>query len=438
MGTSMRIALVLSFLVIVQGTTKTASPQTAAPAGWMASADRPALVYRATGLPAGKSFVLTIEPPNDLGARDLASWLSSQARADLQKRGATVSPAQPTRNPNGTVTVLIAYRDSAGQTWVVLYAAAEEPGERAQFCSMASNLPASALTEYVRRGSGMFGQQVQQARNGGVTPSGTGTSTRSESQNSGPTEPESSPRASQSVVDVPDSQIEAILHEGRGMTTPTGYRYVESVDLLLKDGSEYSGLTIPPENLDVSSSKTQEPQKWHRWKREGANVLIQDVSGKWTKVDGDAVRPLEGGSALNQKLVHRSATTFVGMGSSVSTQTISFFPTGRFERSSGVLAGSGVVQSAGGFSAGAASSADRNGRRSSASGSRSDASGSVTATSSRATNGDGDATGTYKVSGYALELDCSNGQVQRLLAFYPFAGKADVYIQDVTFNPAGR
>jgi hypothetical protein len=58
----------------------------------------------------------------------------------------------------------------------------------------------------------------------------------------------------------------------------------------------------------------------------------------------------------------------------------------------------------------------------------------VTARSAQSGGGDGSATGTYHVSGYALELDLANGQRQRLLAFYPLDGQSDVYIGNMTFN----
>jgi hypothetical protein len=51
-----------------------------------------------------------------------------------------------------------------------------------------------------------------------------------------------------------------------------------------------------------------------------------------------------------------------------------------------------------------------------------------------ASAGGGAATGTYKVTGYTLELDCSNGQVQRFLAFYPFPGKPQIFVGNVTFS----
>jgi hypothetical protein len=218
------------------------------------------------------------------------------------------------------------------------------------------------------------------------------------------------------------------------MSTATGYQYVESVDLLLSDGWEYSGLTGPPEDLNAEASRRAEPRKWHRWQKQGSAVYLE-VNGSWSKLDGDLVRPLESGSTIHKNLVHRNATTFVGMGGTVGTDRISFYPNGHFERSANVLAGSGVVQSSGGFSGGASSVTNRNGTSASSSGTYAGPGGSVTARSSRSSGaGAGAATGTYRITGYTLELDCANGQTQRLLAFYPFPGKPQIFIGQVTFN----
>jgi hypothetical protein len=196
----------------------------------------------------------------------------------------------------------------------------------------------------------------------------------------------------------------------------------------------YSGLTGPPEDLIVEASRHAEPQKWHRWRQQG-NAVYLEVNGSWRRLDGDLVRPLESGSALHKNLVHRNATTFVGMGGTVGTDRISFYPNGHFERSANVLAGSGAVQASGGFSGGASSVTNRNGTTASSSGTYAGAGGSVTARSSRSvTGGGGAATGTYRLTGYTLELDCANGQTQRLLAFYPFPGKPQIFISQVTVN----
>jgi hypothetical protein len=171
--------------------------------------------------------------------------------------------------------------------------------------------------------------------------------------------------ATQPGAGAPESKIAGILHEGRGMTTATGYQYVESVDLLLSDGWEYSGLTDPPEDLNIEASKHGELQKWHRWRQQSGAIYLQ-VNDSWSRLDGDLVRPLESGSAVKKNLVHRNATTFVGMGGTVGTDRISFYPDGHFERSANVLSGSGAVQASKGFSGGASSRTSRNGTTASA------------------------------------------------------------------------
>lgn len=225
-----------------------------------------------------------------------------------------------------------------------------------------------------------------------------------------------------------------VLHEGRGMSTATGYAYVESVDLLMKDGWAYMGLTVPPEVLDVAASKRQEPAKWHRWKQAGSDVMVEGTTGQWTKVDGDRVRPLPSGSGLNVRLIHRASARFGGMGSYNTSGTITLLSNGRFQRGAGVIAGTGAVQAGGGFSGGASSYQDQNGRRSASAGSN----GTVTATTTSRGGGDVNAGGTYTISGYGLELHGDGGAVQRVLAFYPFADDGRVYIDGVTYNTSGR
>jgi hypothetical protein len=124
------------------------------------------------------------------------------------------------------------------------------------------------------------------------------------------------------------------------------------------------------------------------------------------------------------------------MGSYNTTNWITFKPDGTFERARGVLAGSGVVQGAGGFSGSVASTTSRSGTSSSSSGTYSGGGGTAGASSQQQSRGGNlDTYGRYKVSGYVLELDLANGQVQRLLAFHPFPDQRDsTYIDGTTYN----
>jgi hypothetical protein len=431
-------ALLLSALtsvLFIAGAAPLSSAQSSSsPAGWTASTTSPIAIYKPDNLPVGKTFQLTIQSPQTLAGQPLIAWFTAQVKADLRERGAVAHIGNPQTNPDCTLLLPVPYRDGAGQNWTAVYAVAMRP-DGAQICSMISNLAPPEMKTYIRSGATIFGETVKQAR-GGQSPS----PLKDDSHSGGSavvnsTNGNSVGAAQPGAGDgVPESAIAGILHEGRGTTTATGYQYVESADLVLSDGWEYSGLTGPPEDLNVEASKHAEPQKWHRWRRQGGAIYLQ-VGSSWSSLDGDLVRPLESGSVLNQNLVHRNATTFVGMGGTVGTDRINLYPNGRFERNANVLAGSGTVQASGGFSGGASSRTSRNGTTASAYGTSAGASGSVTARSSRSgAGGAGAAIGTYRITGYTLELNCANGQVQRLLAFHPFPGKPQVFIGNVTFS----
>jgi hypothetical protein len=323
--------------------------------------------------------------------------------------------------------------------------AARNPGGAAQFGVAISNLSQDLLSTYLTPAGKIFAQSVIDAGNrgtGGSAPSAmnvTGNRSATTAKPSrGNVNAEQQFRVAQPGTGIPDAQIEAVLHEGRGETTAWGFQFVESADLLLKDGSEYSDMTVPPEDLDIEASKQSEPKKWHHWKQEGDQYFIQQTNGSWTKLNAVRVRPLPDGSSLNAQLSHMTAFSSGLGGGTVSSQRITFYPNGGFDRGSGFIGGTGTLQATGGFSSSAASVSDRNGTRSSASGTYSGPGSSVTANSQRSSGGDGSKSGTYRVSGYALELHDANGQVERILAFYPFEGKQDIYLGNATFSPPQR
>jgi hypothetical protein len=424
--------LPLASVLIVATAVPLHAQSSSALTGWTVSKAGSSAVYRPDSLQPGKTFVLTIPQPQPLAGQPLTAWFTVQVQADLEQRGGQTHMGNLQTNPDGTLLVAVPYKDRAGKSWTAIYAAATRP-DGGQFCSMISDLPPQEMKVYIRSGATIFGDTVKQAHSV-QNPSPSKDGNQSAGSIAMNTPSGNGVRAVPSGTGISDTQIKGIVHVGRGMTTPTGYQYVESVDLLLSDGWEYSDLTGPPEDLNVEASKKSEPQKWHHWRQQGGAIYLE-VNGSWTKLDGDLVRPLESGSTLSKNLVHRTAHTFVGMGGTVGTDRISFHPNGRFERSANVLAGSGTVQASGGFSGGASSATNRNGTTSSSYGTHSGGGGSVTARSSHSTaGGSGAATGSYRISGYTLELDCTNGQVQRFLAFYPFPGKPQIFIGNTTFS----
>jgi len=368
-----------------------------APGGWTVVHSGANWVYTPGNLATGRTFTLTIEPVQRLGTQPLDQWLAAHAQADVSRRGTVVGAPTTQHHPSGAMITQVGYRDAQGTQWIALYTAAPRPDGSVQCSAIVTDLPASAASDYAKTAGTILGSLSK------------------------PDAVASAPAS--------DGQIVAVLHEGRGQSTGTGYQYIESADLLLKDGWAYLGLTVPPEYLDEAASKQKEPNKWHRWKSEGNTILVENA-GQWTKLDADRVRPLPAGAALSIALMHRHSTGFGGMGSYNTLATIAFASNGRYERSAGVIAGTGAVQAGGGFSGGAASYQDQNGRGSSASGSN----GTVTTTSRSRGAGDPNLAGTYKVTGYTLELDGAGGVAQRVLAFYPFPDNKSIYIDGVTYN----
>lgn len=425
------------------------------PPGWTVSQSGQNSIYRPGNLPAGRYFTLTVEPPQTPQGQPLLQWFDQHAGGDLAQRGTTLSLGTPQYDSSGVLHMLSTCRDSSGRQWMVMYSAVPLAGGSVQFSSILSNLSTSETSRYIKEGAAMLGQMARAANANSPQSAQSNVPESNNASNASPAytpPPPANPapsnpapsredqsnrsiRTAQPGSGMQPAQIAAILHEGRGVSTASGYQYEESADLLLKDGWEYSGLKVPPEDLNVAASKQLQPGQWHRWRSQGQDIYIQDQrSGQWSKLEADHVIPLR--STMEQHLISRHSTGFGGMGSFNTRNDITFHADGSFERSSSVLAGSGVVQVGGGFSGGAASYHDRYGCGSTASGTSSAGGSTVGAysTSHCKPGQDANSYGTYRISGYTLELDSASGQVQRVLAFYPFANKPQIYIDSMTFS----
>jgi len=86
-----------------------------APAGWTASTTGSIALYKPDNLPHGKTFQLTVQPPQSLAAQPLNAWFTAQVQADQQERGAEAHVGNPQTNPDGTLLLLVPYRDA--QVW---------------------------------------------------------------------------------------------------------------------------------------------------------------------------------------------------------------------------------------------------------------------------------------------------------------------------------
>jgi hypothetical protein len=220
-------------------------------------------------------------------------------------------------------------------------------------------------------------------------------------------------RASQ-VCHTPNSGV--MLSQIEGILQPADLRFDamkmlylpdETTLLVLKDGWLYDNLDCSPHDLDVATSRRLEPQRWHRWRRQGATLAYEDVDddghslGTWTSKKMIARPPLAGRRLTGTFSATNSVT--VGIASSgatsISSTTYSFQPDGRFRWSnfSQLFASSSTGPSTGSVAVGGTVSGP-------------------TGTYSSAVGG-GDDTGTYTIEGFTLILRTTSGRVLRLLAF---------------------
>ncbi len=58
--------------------------------------------------------------------------------------------------------------------------------------------------------------------------------------------------------------------------------------LLFKDGTLYMDCTIPPDELNVTASKSQQPKKWTQWRKVGEIYQILNKSKQeWVNLRGE-------------------------------------------------------------------------------------------------------------------------------------------------------
>lgn len=364
------------------------------------------------------------------------AWFRQRTTAELAKAGAQQSQA-PSQNPdNGLFTSAGLRQNRQGEQEIIFLGGIATRDQRFARLATVTAGQSPQLKQYMHDAGAMLGHLATVMYNADPT---TGKPTTGHSGSPGGSSDTaaampSAMAASASHDAMDPSQIEAVMYEGRGVYGAGGYQYREQVLLLLKDGSVLTDLEVPPSDLDLAGSRRQNADDWSHWRRQGSDYQIQNSKGEWKTRKLLEVRPLPTGAALDQSLVARSAHSSGGLGGSVFTRTIAFSRDGRFDRSASSLHGTGTVQSSAGFSGGASSYEDQNGRQSSSMSSGSSGGGTVGVSSRSREAASGKFSGTYRVSGYALELHTDAGTVERKLAFYPFDDNDTVYIGGTSYS----
>lgn len=230
------------------------------------------------------------------------------------------------------------------------------------------------------------------------------------------------------------AQIHGLLYNGYGkIGVSGGYEYREETLLLLKDGSYYRGTEQAPEQLDVAKSRRTEPQQWGHWRAKGNRyeILSDDGSGQWSSQAGRLVPAWKPGQRLAATYKHQVFHGNAASGGTFNATSYRFSPDGRFEILRYVQSGSGSVASAtSGVSSSSAGHSDGTGTQASAGGV---GPGVAVSTSSRRDDG-ASYRGSYRLSGYSLELRFDDGRSEMLLCAPWDVDLKDIYISGRTFT----
>jgi hypothetical protein len=186
-----------------------------------------------------------------------------------------------------------------------------------------------------------------------------------------------------------DNQIYGVFLHSYYAIGVGGYGYIQYEPYLyLKDGTVYNDPFLAPNSFNVALSKKEEPQKWGKWTRKGDNFTItwnESDDGKPETKEGIATQPGSSDQRLEGYFENISGggnTAFGGNTSIIAYNGYTFKRDGTFSRDGG---------------AGGSSGNDYTGNAPNVSFSTQNAS----------------ARGTYKISGYNIELKFADGKVWR-------------------------
>ncbi len=226
---------------------------------------------------------------------------------------------------------------------------------------------------------------------------------------------------------VQDAQIAGIvmhseLHRTMGLSMQQGVSTTLSLYLMLTDGTIHDGLPVPPDELDVSTSRRREPQTWGRWRRSGAGVEVEwkVTPGVWKPLEGEAMVKPRATDVLRGRFSGGESQAGGDVGS-FSLYGVSFGAAQRFETDSrGGTGTGGFTQTMSGTSV--QTTRDDEGSVTSAT-----TPGAVVSSERRAR--DGARVGTYRITGWNLEARYDDGRVVRQPFFFLDEKRDAIYWQ---------
>jgi hypothetical protein len=206
-------------------------------------------------------------------------------------------------------------------------------------------------------------------------------------------------------------------------------KYGETIYLLLKDGTAYKDMRLPPEDFNLEAAKRLQPDRWRVWRRQGNNYEVRTAGQtNWTRLKAWPGIPGKDGERLSRSFSQSSFSGSLEHGGTYAKTTLSFNPAGRFEQFGELRTGTGHAQAAQGTTA--QTTRHSSGRGTSTHTGVSTPGGAnggdppgthapgVTTTGSGHQSDGANRRGSYKIKGWTIEFRRDNGEVQRSLFLF--------------------
>ena len=186
-------------------------------------------------------------------------------------------------------------------------------------------------------------------------------------------------------------EIEGYLHTSELRTNVGGgTRIDERSELLLDDGWGCGAPSYSPHDFDAETSRRDEPQRWFRWKRDGAGIATSSDGRNWKASRGVLAGPI-------------APKSLIGSFKMMNAYGVGPFSTGTFKSGTWVF--------------------DRDRRFAFFSESR-----------AGLYDSSGKSKGTYTVDGYTLELRFEDGSARRSFVYAWGKGDSELVVDGVTYT----
>ncbi len=277
--------------------------------GWKHSEQPDAQLFQPTDLPAGKVFEYRFYGPYELKGNALKSWFKDKALKIQKALGEPLLPWKVKQDKrNWSISNSFTH---SGVTYAVGYEGGFLESGKAYIMRMVSSEEIALMTKYGLQYYQVLDEAKQLALK--QVPSSDAKQTV-----------RVAPGQGAKLSDIERVWVFSDIDVIWGGIDVDTY-------LFFKDGSAYKNCTIPPDELNVSVSKSQQPKKWTQWRKNGGKYQIWNKSKqKWLNLRGEPAVVMKPGARLSGKYLNAGGSQYSGSWK----KHIIFYDDGRFEMSS--------------------------------------------------------------------------------------------------------